>query len=518
MRNLPYRWFVNIAALLEKRPFHFLTVLLFCFFVASVRLLGEWALGGNSNRFLFSDMLLFTGFYWVCFFTYTFVLWLLLAQPWQRSMNVVLVGIFLGILPPLIDASVSGIGDFQYGYLWDFPDGFSPLLYNPEKKILLGESLTLWVTIFFTALYVLLRSRRLWKGVAAALLAYGVAVFNGALFPSLIKLIEKQMGLSPKNEMFLITSGYLFLTLALFFAFQPRVFKGLMIRSLHAWPFVLITFAGAAFLGPLRADVFYYGAVVFVAFLVALGQNDWNDRDADAAQGRPVYIAAADVDFLNIVGLGLAITLLLAGSLTGVLVLIILSVSFLYSYPIYHAKRFFPSNLKIEGVWGAASFMVGVVAQVEFAAFGEPAWYFLGTPKGFSLGPLSPQTLVAVALVFGGHSLIASLKDYKDREADLAAGVQTWYTLGVRRHWNVEALHRKLVAATCGALLAPFALLVWTGRFPALSLLGAIPVVGGVWVLMNAAPSSKRFALVLGAISTQLLYLVALLLLAPLQS
>jgi hypothetical protein len=505
---LPYRWFVNIAALQEKRAFSVWTVLLFSVFVASGRFLGEWALGGHENPLYFSDLLMFVGFYWNCFFVYTLVLRIVLpGQPWQKSMNVILVGIFLGIFPPAIDALTSGIGGFRYGFLWSFPADFSPLLYNPAARVPLGESVTLWMTIAFTGLYVWLRSRDLWRGVIGAGLAWGAAVFNGALLPTGIALLEQALGFSTEHRMFLLSLAYAFVPLAIYLGFNPRLGLGLARRMLHALPFVLIALAGAAYLGPLPNEAAIYALIVAAAFAVALAQNDWHDRDEDAAQGRALYLAAADTYFLNVTGLAVALCLLAGGSMTGVLVLVILTVSFLYSYPFYKAKRYFPANLKIEGVWGASALLVGLVMQTENAAFHGPAWYLAGLPPGVRLAPLAPQSVGAVLLVFGGYSLIAALKDHKDRDADLAAGVQTWYTLAARRGWNEARLHAVLTACACLALWLPFPLLAWAGRLPAVSAALGVPAAAATGVLLLGAAPRRGFTLALGAISLQLLLL-----------
>lgn len=505
--SLPYRWFTNVAALQEKRPFHVTTVFYFVVFVSIVRMLGEWLLAGNDDQLYVTDFVISIGFYWFCFFAYTFVLWLLVPQPWQRSMNVILVGIFLGIFPPIVDALVSGIGQFRYGFFWDFAD-FSPLLYNPAARVPLGESLTLWATIFLTGLYVGYRTRSLLYAAAGATLAWVVSVVNAALLPGAIARTVVGLDYPVQHRFVLITLSYFALTLVMFFLFQPRVFAGLLRRSIHALPFILITIAGAKFTGGLRFEIFVYASIVAVAFLAALAQNDWHDRDEDAAQGRPLYLDAQDVTFMNVVATAMGLTLMAGGSFTGLLVLLILTVSVLYSYPQYRAKRFFPSNLKIEGVWGGSAFLVGVIAQSEFSAFGHPAWIFAYKTGGTHLGALSAQTAWATVLVFGGYSLIAALKDYKDREADLKSGVQTLYTLARRRGWNEAFLHRALTTAACAALFAPVPLLAWIGRVPLLAVAGGLPAPVAVWAIAQGEASPRRFALMLSAISAQLVYVI----------
>jgi hypothetical protein len=128
-------------------------------------------------------------------------------------------------------------------------------------------------------------------------------------------------------------------------------------------------------------------------------------------------------------------------------------------------------------------------------------------------GALDPTTLASVGLIFAGYSVIASLKDYKDWEADLRAGVQTFYTLAKRRGWNFQKLHRTLTAIACLCLLAPFPLLAWAGKLQIGWMAGGLVPVAVIAWSMRRAPSEANFNNVLLAIDGFLAYLTIVILL-----
>jgi hypothetical protein len=232
--------------------------------------------------------------------------------PWRRSINVILVGVFLGIVPPLIDVFAHGLGKFYYFYNWRFPDGWNPLYYDPPAGFPAGEAVVLWATILFTSLYVYVRTHAVWRGVAAGLMAYGVLLFNGAILPTLVRRLVTEMGWQGGHHAYLFATSQAFIALAIYFFFQPALFRGLVARVAHAVPFVLICLIGAAQAGPLPGEAIYYSLLLLVMFLVALAQNDFHDVEEDSRQGRARYLDAEDLRFLNITALLLLSALFLA--------------------------------------------------------------------------------------------------------------------------------------------------------------------------------------------------------------
>lgn len=516
---LPYVWFRNITRLLEKRSYGAYPLLLFCAFVGIARMLGEWLIGAHPLRNVISEVFGFTVFYWHLFFAYGLILFLLVPQqPWRKSINVILVGIFLGLVPPIIDFFAYDLATVRYAYFWTFPEEWNWLLYNPARDFYFGETFVLWLTMALTAAYVGYKTRSWGRSGLAALLSYGVVVAQGAVLPSALHQLWTKMEWKGGHLVYMMFSAQILVALTIYVVMQPALRKGLFHRAQHALPFVMMSLLGAAFAGGVTGSTFWYAGLVFLAFLTALIQNDYHDAADDAVQGRVPYVDLEDVRFFTISMLMLVMALFVVNSLVGTLLLLILILSFLYSYPFYHAKRYFPSNLKIEGCWGLTSFLVGMIGTMEHQLNNMPRWELPGAPEfGQDLDYPGLGAIVAAFLVFGGHTLLAILKDYKDVEADSLAGVRTVYTLAKARGLDLLRVHRIVAVASLFCIALPLPLLYLREMITRNWMMGGFLGVALISVVIVKVNRKKMFDLFLWLMSGYLLYLfVALLASRPL--
>jgi FAD/FMN-containing dehydrogenase len=133
--------------------------------------------------------------------------------------------------------------------------------------------------------------------------------------------------------------------------------------------------------------------------------------------------------------------------------------SYLYNSPLYRGKRYFPANLKLEGLWGGSAFLLGVLAAAmpQLADLGSARVDGARLTSTMERLPFSwrygPDVAVAALLAFGGWSLLASLKDEKDVEIDAELGVQTLFTLGRRRDVSAEVVARWVRGVALACLL-----------------------------------------------------------------
>lgn len=509
-------WLGRVIAIQERRPHRVLVCLSIVAFVSIVRLLLEWIVGHRPLHAINLSFLAFVSFYLLVLFLYTVPIALLVRQPWRQSMNVVMAAVLLGVVPPLIDGLASGVGSFVYDYVFDFPAAWPWTLYAPRGGLPLGEAVVLWVTIALSAFYVWRKTASLARSLAAGFLAYAIVVLVGGILPTALARMHGPSGWW-FDEGRVMAYGQLALTLVAYLGLQRGVALGLLRRSHHAVPFILVCLIGAALKGPIDSNVMWYTALLFLASLVALAQNDHFDREEDARQGRPAYLDAEDVHLLTAVFLLFILTLLASNSVMGYILLLIFVVSVLYSHPLYRAKRYFPANLKIEGVWGASSFLVGVAAAIDrehplglenLSLSREALDHSARISAAFD-----PPTITALALAFGGWSLVAALKDYKDIRADARAGIQTVYTLAVRRAGGLRRVHRALSLAVALSLLAPFALLAWARGWPMAAAAGGLPFAMALLWATHRGPSRSGFQVVLATINLFLLTVLAALLL-----
>lgn len=518
LMNWPKRWFVNIIRLLEKREYNVYSILILCVFTGTMRLLEEWALGGQMwNVNPPAIALNFFSFYFLAFFSYGLLLHLLVPQPWRKSINVVRVGIFLGIFPPLIDVFVYGLGQrIPYGYVRDFPRGWSWLIYNPDNGVTLGETTILWLTVVLTGFYVWHKTQKFSRFLAALAGGYAVVLVLGTLVATAGQYIVDANEWRRTHLVTLVTVAGFMVSFAFYLVLQPRLAAGLLRRMVHTLPFVLVALAGFAFTGPLMFSAWVVAFLVAFIFAVALVQNDFYDAPEDRLQNRAVYVDGEDVTFMNVAAIACLVMLAFGQSMTSLTLGLILSLSFLYSYPYYKAKRFFPSNLKIEGMWGALAFTTGLIAGREQAMYGMPRWDHMHKVMPLAdpvqIG-LSPVELGALALVFGGFTLLGSLKDSKDIAADAAAGNQTLYTLWARKNRPVRTIHAVLSIAAALSLGAAFPLLWLAGKVSfGWSVLGLVFGLAG-WMALAFTRLEKSFyyflwivSALLGAVVLALVY------------
>ncbi len=497
--NLPYRWVRNLVQLQEKRPYHFTTVAAFAGFVGAVRLLEEWALGHCSIQDYLARLNLNFSFYLLCFFSYTAAMRPLVGPPWRKTINVILIGVFCGMLPPLVDVVFNGLQGQCYAYvhLSDWSLG----IYDPAQRMSIGEAGVLWFTIALCGTYVWVKTASIARAVAGLVAGYLAVLLNASLLFTAAMWLVPAMGGSPAG--FHLTAIQLTACLGLYLALQPRLAAGLAKRANHALPFGLIFLVGAAFAEGLTASVFLQSGLALFGFVVAIAQNDLYDADDDAPQGRKPYLDRHDVAALDAIFLAFALNAVQYRSALGAAMIIFWIASFLYNHPSYRAKAYFPSNLKIEGVWGVSACLMGVAAALESGvAAREGRLQQIREPalaEGFDW-----PTVIMLLLVFGGWSVVAALKDYKDVRADRSAGVQTLYTLVFKGGWGLRRLHRWLTLTVAVGLSLPFGLAAAIGRVhPATTLLGIVAGVV-VFALMSGPPSSRRFEGVLGVLSAYL--------------
>lgn len=500
---IPYRWFTNVADLLEKRPFHPAAVFSFCCFVGIGRICLEW-LGGRTPTTPWADIVGFVVFYWFGFFSYGLLLGLLVPGAWRRRINVILIGLFCGLIPPFIDLAIYGIGNFRYTYLWDFPATWSWALYNPEHRVPMGEAIVLWSTIAFTSLYVHYRTQSIMRGAAAALGAYAVVAWIGGGVAWLAQRMAAAVEVhGPNSRLHFLLALELFFSATVYLAMQPRLAGHLARRMLHAIPLTGLFFCGSAFAGKILPVSYWVATILTFLAAATLVQNDHYDRADDEAQHRPPYADGSDAAFFTIVGALLLMTLAIGHSVLLLPLGLYYVTSILYNFPFYRGKKHFPANIKMEGVAAAAAFLAGLMTAWEHGAAGINMFNFQTSfwTKANHMAGIVPETVWAVCLVFGGWSLLATLKDFKDVAADSAGGVQTVYTLALRRGYDIRVLQRKITAISVFCLALPMPLLIAIGKLPAMWLWPAAVFAAAFYGILRRYEDAAGFRLFLALLS-----------------
>jgi hypothetical protein len=160
-----------------------------------------------------------------------------------------------------------------------------------------------------------------------------------------------------------------------------------------------------------------------------------------------------------------------------------------YNADFYRGKRFFPTNYKIEAVWGAGSYLLDVFIMT------------IGIPRA------SSDLWWGTALVFAGWSAFSNIKDYKDLVADRRARNQTLYILFWRRGGSIRALHRYLRFGLTLAMLVPPGLLYLSGVHSIALWRLTLPCVAFTFWALGLGPTARTLYLSFLGVT---LYIVAL--------
>ena len=495
---LPHRWLQNLIQLREKHPPSFGAVLCVACFVGFARTeLELLILGrpGSTAASLVNN---------VAFYLHVAYLFGLLAarvtkKPLASVLGVVLVGVFVGVLPPILDLLLFGVGAGRYTYVGGGLANWKWSLIDPAH-FSVGESIVLWLVVVLLTIYVAEVTRSLARTALAAVGAYAVVVFI-SLGPSSIvdAVLPTNRGATSAQQLGLLSAVQLLVAQVAYLGARGELFRRVFVRMPHSFPFVALVFLGSsvsALYAPsvatsTRLWITAVLALTIAQFCVtALVQNDAFDLRED--RGRSAAdVTREDAYFFTAMALVTVFAALAVSALVAAPLAIFLTASFVYSFPFYRGKRFFPTNYKCEGVWAWSSFVLGASVTPLVV---------------YRLKPSAPF-LFASFLVFGGFSVFNAFKDYKDIRADYRAGNQTLYVLALKRGVRLRPLHRALSVAFLASLLIAPALLFVTGG---VSALWAIVPCATLPLLARAIFGPPRGSSVRAFLLGITLYLVAL--------
>jgi 4-hydroxybenzoate polyprenyltransferase len=525
--SAPGRWLNNIVSIQEKKEYNFYVILLFSCFVGLTRFMLESIFSRPviiQNVYVINMIV----FYLQAVFVYALILRIFVPkQKWQKSINIVLIGVFLGIFPPAIDLFIYGLGNFTENYSRSFPHDWNLLLYNESIHFTYGETITLFLTMFFTSTVVFVKTRNILKTVASFVVAYGLVVVMVQVLSTVAYLVINTDKTFPMNlsqggtpaaadYLRLIGLSYpvilslfqLLLIVVIYLVLNPHLATNLAKRLNHALPAGLTCLMGYT----LDRQLDWPGVIIsmffFFAFVVAIVQNDYFDRIEDEIEGRAAYVGRNDVSFFNTILLVIIVLLVITGTMTGYYLLLFAVVSFLYNYDFYRAKKYFPSNNKIEGIFGVSAFLGGLT--MAFTVDTRLAFVMAPAAGGMPRPIQELWTVSAIIitfLVFGGWFLISIFKDYKDIRGDLAAGNQTVYTMLRKRNRDERRFHRIYSLILFALLLIPPIWLGVSGVVPLIPLwMGLVDVF--LVVVINLKNSRKGIELGFLAINIYLLLAV----------
>lgn len=483
-------WIDDLIGALELKPYTTTVLVVAVGLIGLGRTLLEIVLA--NRRYFGEDVLNNCVFYFVVAWGFTLVLAGLTKVDWRRVSMVVLAGLSVGLLPPLIDVFIYGVGNFAYTYYFGWPDLFGLSMFDRSSGMPLGEGLGLWGAVGFAAYYVFLKTASLGRAVLGALGVYLlVFMLVGVALPSWGQRLAEFSG---QPAMVMISLLQLVVGLGFYLSLRPRLALTLLKRSLHCLPFVLICLIGAAMTARVTPLALLSAALILLVGLVALVQNDYYDRAEDSIAGRELVVDKLDVEYFNLMFAALFLTVYWGKSLIYLPLGAIYLLALVYHHDAFRLKGIFPFNQMLEGLWGALAFVAGILACPPVVFTAETASYCL--------------------LVFLGWTLLSAFKDAKDLEADAAVGHRNLYTYLRGRGLSLVQAHRFQGVVSLGFCVVPIAWLwfkhlplAWAVFFP----LASLPVLVAAY---TRPPGRQSVIMTLGALSYTLLLFLSILLLA----
>ncbi|MCB1201291.1 MAG: UbiA family prenyltransferase [Leptospiraceae bacterium] len=443
----PIRYLIHVQ---ERRRYSFKILFFFAIFVGLGRALQEMLFFKVPLKN--SEILTFIPFYLSLGYLLTLILSLSGSLPWRKVNLAVVIGIFLGLFPPVLDLLLSERSSVFYGYyfLWNL-NQLPWLGYKPELNFPLGEAITIWASIAFCGIYIAIKTGSLWRTLLSLILAYSVFIFAGSLLPMLVFRIKygllESMQSSGRIDSVMMRPVIYYLAVAqmmvmfvCYLTLNISLLKHILKRLPHTFPFIAICALGGSYANAELIDIVLICFAVMLAGLGTLVQNDWFDRHEDS---RISVVSAEDVFAFNSIFFLIIVFLFMLNIRAVIPLLLAYATSFLYNYPFYRARNSFPGNLKIEGIWGGSVFVSGLLLM--------------------KIQDITDGQLLAAFLVFGGWSLVAAIKDAKDVQTDSKNNVKTLYTIFMSRAVPFQKIHFFVrIAVVIAFLIPPIILLLST--------------------------------------------------------
>lgn len=356
---------------------------------------------------------------------------------------------FLIILAPILDIFIGG-GHYNLDYLQTLPEVINAFInsFNPFVSlpgITPGMRIEGFIGILSFFLLFVIKKKNLFVSLLFTFIYYtGIILLGGGLAVILARIFhsnfESVFGFTPSLILeedlrfvaFHLMVFFIFFLLVLYFYYSRKRFIQLFVNL--RWK-RLLTYLISAFTGfatGLKLLSFAYPAafhnpidwtvplLLFLSFLFAYNfaviLNDYEDREADKISSQKnlfnlKLIRLSEKHYA--IGLNAIFAILCSLSLNyyaTIIMIIMLSISILYSTPPFKLKRFWPISVITLGFEMYLSFIYGLTITAHFAAFNIAS-------REFTI-----IYLITIPLIF-------TVKDLKDYNGDLATGTKTLYTI-----------------------------------------------------------------------------------------
>lgn len=377
------------------------------------------------------------------------------------------LGFALAALPPFIDVTYYGLGEFHYLYGSEVPPAARFAV--TAAGMPLGEVTALATVVAGAAATTFWERRRVLPSIAVLLITAVAVVFHIYLLPLAARAWDTWV--APLGTRGTLTLAQAWWCPLLGVLESRERWWYVVRRARHIAPWGLAVLIGVSLSDAALATGGTVAILMMCLFLALIVENDLQDVDEDRHSGWLRPFDAHDNIIFRLASILTLLAVSATGTLTGVAMCLFWLTGFAYSVPPLRWKTGpFPAMYVLEGTWGACAVAAGMD----------------------SAGMVGAKTILITALVFIGFLLASPVKDMKDTVGDRAAGVRSLPVCLAERGVN-EGGVRRVVAAlvTIPALSATLALVV-SGLLPWLGgvVASIVAVLTGLSVLR--APSGER--------------------------
>jgi hypothetical protein len=422
---------------------------------------------------LFLFVLFYTCVYWL----YGGLLRLVTGRGIERTGNGILAGFALAWFPTAYEGWFpSPTGTFIF-----FTDLSWHLFSNSQAR---GETLALWLMILVTGYSVAISTRSAIRGLIALA---GAWLSIQVLSVIVLWAMSVTSSANPGVRSDYVHGALLAMGGTAWVVQRAPWLRASISRLHHALPHIGLAMCGAAWVQRPLSSVMFPALVLGVSIGALLVQNDFFDRKDDAGSGRGSPPGSSEAIWATL----FAGLILWASARPSPMIslcgLVLIAAGLLYHYPGLRLKSRFCASYLCEGVGAAAAFAAGAVATH-------------GAVSGYRL-----QEVVILAVL--GGALLSMVKDYKDLDADRAAGMPTYYVVATASGLTVRQAHVRLAVGILVAMAIP---LLWVSSNTDSAVMWPLLLVSAITAAALLIPENPRvvtglamiaYALFLGVLS-----------------
>ncbi len=403
-------------------------VLLSCIGIA--RTLLELLIGTNSSTGDWAPFIPHAIAFYVGTFLLFFVLYKILLPniDERRVRSFILCGMFLGLLPPIIDIFLP-VGIHYYVYFTSLEWSF----FSPKQSI--GESITVWLVIIGTGAYFNYSTKKIayfFIGVTSAyalahVISFGIPAIGTQYVRHAASALQHYENLFAVSES---TSTLLWVLTATgtYILLRYRFFIATLKRVHHALIWGVLVLCGAQLrigIDPLLA---LKAGLFALLFIFVQAQNDFYDKTSDATSNRASSITTEDLRMLYFFVFLICASFIFFDPTFSVIYFASFLLGFLYNHEAFRFKRHYVPATLIEA---SSAFLVILSGLLHIAG-------------DMIVAPTYSIVALILAFAFG---LCANFRDFKDFESDRLAGINTLYVSLARRGIPPLATHLSILSA-----------------------------------------------------------------------